>query len=37
VADGAGLRASEVVALKVNDIDSIRITLHIEQQGPWKC
>jgi integrase/recombinase XerD len=31
VADGAGLRASEVVALKVSDIDSTRMTLRIEQ------
>jgi len=31
VAYGAGLRASEVVALKVNDIDSQRMTLRIEQ------
>jgi integrase/recombinase XerD len=31
VAYGAGLRASEVVALKVSDIDSSRMTLRIEQ------
>jgi integrase/recombinase XerD len=31
VAYGAGLRASEVVALKVADIDSERMTLRIEQ------
>ena len=31
VAYGAGLRASEVVALKVTDIDSHRMTLRIEQ------
>ena len=31
VAYGAGLRASEVVALKVSDIDSTRMTLRIEQ------
>jgi integrase/recombinase XerD len=31
VAYGAGLRASEVVALKVGDIDSKRMTLRIEQ------
>jgi integrase/recombinase XerD len=31
VAYGAGLRAGEVVALKVGDIDSARMTLRIEQ------
>jgi integrase/recombinase XerD len=31
VAYGAGLRASEVVALKVSDVDSQRMTLRIEQ------
>ena len=31
VAYGAGLRASEVVALKVSDIDSNRMTLRVEQ------
>jgi integrase/recombinase XerD len=31
VAYGAGLRASEVVALKVSDIDRTRMTLRIEQ------
>jgi site-specific recombinase XerD len=31
IAYGAGLRASEVVALKVGDIDSQRMTLRIEQ------
>ncbi|WP_454743290.1 tyrosine-type recombinase/integrase [Cupriavidus necator] len=31
IAYGAGLRASEVVALKVTDIDSERMTLRIEQ------
>ena len=31
VAYGAGLRASEIVALKVGDIDSQRMTLRIEQ------
>jgi site-specific recombinase XerD len=31
VAYGAGLRASEVVALKVSDIDSARMTLRVEQ------
>jgi site-specific recombinase XerD len=31
VAYGAGLRASEVVALKIGDIDSQRMTLRIEQ------
>ena len=28
---GAGLRASEVIALKVGDIDSTRMTLRVEQ------
>jgi site-specific recombinase XerD len=31
VAYGAGLRVSEVVALKVSDIDSKRMTLRVEQ------
>jgi integrase/recombinase XerD len=31
VAYGAGLRASEVIALKVSDIDSKRMTLRVEQ------
>ena len=31
VAYGAGLRVSEVVALKVSDIDSTRMTLRVEQ------
>jgi integrase len=31
VAYGAGLRAGEVVALKVSDVDSQRMTLRIEQ------
>jgi len=31
VAYGAGLRASEVIALKVGDIDSERMTLRVEQ------
>jgi site-specific recombinase XerD len=31
VAYGAGLRASEVIALKVTDIDSKRMTLRVEQ------
>lgn len=31
VAYGAGLRASEVISLKVGDIDSQRMTLRIEQ------
>jgi site-specific recombinase XerD len=31
VAYGTGLRISEVVALKISDIDSERMTLHVEQ------
>ena len=31
VAYGTGLRASEVIALKVGDIDSQRMTLRVEQ------
>jgi integrase/recombinase XerD len=31
VAYGAGLRASEVVALKVSDIDSLRMVIRVEQ------
>ncbi len=31
VAYGTGLRISEVVALKISDIDSQRMTLHVEQ------
>ncbi|QSA99795.1 site-specific integrase [Methylomonas sp. EFPC1] len=31
VAYGAGLRASEVVALKISDVDSQRMTLRVEQ------
>jgi integrase len=34
---GAGLRASEVVSLKVSDIDSSRMVIRIEQgKGPLK-
>jgi integrase len=36
VAYGAGLRVSEVLALKVSDIDSKRMTLRIEQ-GKGQC
>ena len=36
VAYGAGLRVSEVVALKVGDIDSERMTLRIEQGKGYK-
>ena len=31
VAYGAGLRASEVIGLKVTDVDSQRMTLRVEQ------
>jgi integrase len=31
IAYGAGLRASEVVALTIGDVESRRMTLHIEQ------
>src|SRR6185295_13084500 len=31
IAYGAGLRASEVIALKISDIDSKRMTLRVEQ------
>ena len=31
IAYGAGLRISEVVSLKISDIDSERMTLHVEQ------
>ena len=37
IAYGAGLRASEVSALKVGDIDSQRMTLRIEQGKGRKC
>jgi integrase/recombinase XerD len=36
VAYGAGLRASEVLALKVSDIDSTRMLLRVEQ-GKGRC
>ena len=40
VAYGAGLRAGEVIALKVGDVDSERMTLRVEQgqgrQGPLR-
>jgi integrase len=31
VAYGAGLRASEIISLKVEDIDSTRIVIRVEQ------
>jgi integrase len=31
VADGAGLRASEVISLKISDIDSARMVIRVEQ------
>jgi integrase len=37
VAYGAGLRASEVIALKVGDVDSKRMTLRVEQGKGAKC
>ena len=37
VAYGTGLRVSEVVALKVTDIDSQRMTLRVEQGKNHKC
>jgi integrase/recombinase XerD len=37
VAYGAGLRAGEIVALKVSDIDSQRMVLRIEQGKGSKC
>ena len=37
LAYGTGLRASEVVALKVGDIDSQRMTLRVEQGKGQKC
>ena len=37
VAYGAGLRASEVVSLKVGDIDSERMTLRVEQGKGRQC
>lgn len=36
VAYGAGLRASEVIHLKVTDIDSQRMTLRVEQDNGAK-
>lgn len=37
LAYGTGLRASEVAALKVGDIDSERMTLRVEQGKGQKC
>ena len=37
VAYGAGLRSSEVIALKVGDIDSERMTLRVERGKGQKC
>ncbi|MGO9743654.1 MAG: tyrosine-type recombinase/integrase [Roseiarcus sp.] len=37
VAYGAGLRVSEVVALKISDIDSERMTLRVEQGSQHFC
>ena len=37
VAYGAGLRVSEVIALKVGDVDSQRMVLRVEQGKGHKC
>jgi integrase len=37
VAYGAGLRVSEVIALKVGDVDSQRMVLRVEQGKGQKC
>lgn len=37
IAYGTGLRASEVIALKVGDIDSERMMLRVEQGKGHKC
>ncbi len=31
VADGAGLRASEIISLKIGDIDSAQMVIRVEQ------
>ena len=37
VAYGAGLRISEIVSLKVSDIDSKRMVIRVEQGKGRKC